>query len=239
MMSQASQSHDRFATTRWSVVMHLGGADARGVADALGDLARRYWYPVYAFVRRSGRAPEQAEAVTRTILQRLVGEAGSAVSPIASRQYRAYLYERVVALLDGAAATTQAGDFPAPADLERRYLRDHPQALSPEQVYQRSFAFEVLRRTLARLRREAADSGRADLCRALEPYLTRDPEAATVDHLATQLGMRKVTLIIGLKRLRERLRELAAQELADTVSSAEDLAAEQRSLLAILDEMAA
>jgi hypothetical protein len=240
MISQASQSHDRFAATRWSVVMHLGNASGSGAADALGDLAQRYWYPVYAYVRACGREPAQAEAKARAILRRLVAEAGNPASPIASRQYRAYLFERVVALLDRAdGLAVDAGDFPAPDDLERRYLRDHLAPSSPERIFQRSFALEVLRRTLGHLRREAAASGRADLCRSLEPYLTRDPAPAAVDHIATQLGVRKVTIIIGLKRLRDRLRHLAAQELADTVSSPDDVSAEQVALLAILDEMTA
>jgi RNA polymerase sigma-70 factor (ECF subfamily) len=241
MSSQASQSPDRFATTRWSMVMQLADKDAALARDALGDLAQRYWYPVYAYVRRSGHPPAAAAEVARHLLQRLVRDNASGQAPIASRHYRSYLLERVRSLLDGdwtsvVAEDPARADFAAPGDLEARFQRDHIAKSSPEQAFQRAFAMVVLQRTLQRLRSEAAQSGRTDLCRALEPYLARDPADADFERLALQLRARKVTLILGLKRLRQRLRELAAQELADTVSNADDLASEQDALLAILEE---
>jgi RNA polymerase sigma-70 factor (ECF subfamily) len=244
MTSHASQSHDRFATTRWSMVMQLVDKDSPLARDALGDLAQRYWYPVYAFVRRCGQPPAMAEQVTRDLLRRLVNE-NDGTQQIASRHYRSYLLDRVQALLDGnwtaAASEPDVPDieFPMPPDLERRFLRDHIAPSSPEQAFQRSFALVVLQRTLRRLRDEAAETGRADMCRALEPFLARDPEPGDYERVAAQLRTRKVTLILALKRLRQRLRELAALELSDTVSSADDLASEQAALLSILGEMTA
>jgi hypothetical protein len=46
-----------------------------------------------------------------------------------------------------------------------------------------------------------------------------------------------LALVHALKRLRQRFRELAGQELSDTVTSAEDLAREQAALLIVLREM--
>jgi len=243
MNSNASRSQDRFATTRWSMVMQLGEEHPAQARDALGDLAQRYWYPVYALVRRRGHAPAQAGQITGNLLRRLVND--DAGSPqIAARHYRNYLLERVHALLDRGHVNASSGradgpDLAAPDDLERRYLRDHVVPSSPDEAFQRSFALVVLQRTLRRLREEATQSGRADLCRALEPFLARDPAAADYDRIAFQLRSRKVTLILALKRLRQRLRELAAQELSDTVVSPADLASEQDALLAILEEVAA
>jgi len=242
MPSHASQSHDRFATTRWSMVMQLVDKDSPSARDALGDLAQRYWYPVYAFVRCRGQPPPMAEQVTRDLLRRLVNDSDG-TQQIGSGHYRSYLLERVHALLDDnwTVSPSEQGvpdiEFPAPPDLERRFLRDHSAPSSPEQAFQRSFALVVLQRTLRRLRDEAADTGRADMCRALEPFLARDPASADYERIALQLRTRKVTLILALKRLRQRLRELAALELSDTVSSAEALASEQDALLSILGEI--
>jgi len=242
MSSHASQSHDRFATTRWSMVMQLVDKDSPLARDALGDLAQRYWYPVYAFVRRRGHAPPMAEQVTRDLLRRLVNDSDG-TQQIGSGHYRSYLLGRVHALLDDnwTVGPTEQDvpdiEFAAPPDLERRFLRDHIAPSSPEQAFQRSFALVVLQRTLRRLRDEAAETGRADMCRALEPFLARDPASADYERIAAQLRTRKVTLILALKRLRQRLRELAALELSDTVSSADALASEQDALLSILGEM--
>jgi RNA polymerase sigma-70 factor (ECF subfamily) len=222
---------------RWSCSWSQGFAIGR---DAPGDLAQRYWYPVYAFVRRRGQPPQIAEQVTRDLLRRLVNDN---TQQIGSGHYRNYLLGRVHALLDDNWTVSPSErdvpgiEFPAPPDLERRFLRDHIAPSSPEQAFQRSFALVVLQRTLRRLRDEAAETGRADMCRALEPFLARDPASADYERIAVQLRTRKVTLILALKRLRQRLRELAALELSDTVSSADALASEQDALLSILDEI--
>lgn len=240
MIMNSQASHDRFATTRWSMVMRIAEQDTEQARDALGDLARRYAYPVYAFLRRSGQAPALAERTAHAMLQRLVLEDTGAQQPIASRQYRNHLLERISAYLaDGDAMTSspaERADSLVPANLERRYERDHAVPSTAEQAFQRSFAMVVIERTLRRLRDEAAQTGHADMCRALEPYLVRDPAALDYDRLALQLRSRKVTLIVALKRLRQRLQELATLELSDTVSSADDLAKEQDALLAILAE---
>jgi RNA polymerase sigma-70 factor (ECF subfamily) len=224
------------------MVMQLVDKDSPLARDALGDLAQRYWYPVYAFVRRRGQPPPMAEQVTRDLLRRLVNDSDG-TQRIGSGHYRSYLLGRVHALLDdnwtvGPTEQDVPGiEFPAPSDLERRYLRDHIEPSSPECAFQRSFALVVLQRTLRRLRDEAAETGRADMCRALEPFLARDPASADYERIAVQLRTRKVTLILALKRLRQRLRELAALELSDTVSSADALASEQDALLSILGEI--
>jgi RNA polymerase sigma-70 factor (ECF subfamily) len=223
--------------------MQPGDQHSAQARDALDDLVQRYWYPVYAFVRRSGHAPPQAGMITQKLLRSLVND-DTGSQQIGSRHYRSYLLDRVHDLLEQGQVTASATDtadtaFAAPADLERRYQRDHVAASSPDQAFQRSFALVVLQRTLRRLRDEASRSGRADMCRALEPFLSRDPANADYERIAIQLRSRKVTLILGLKRLRQRLRELAAQELSDTVIGPADLANEQDALLAILGEFSA
>jgi RNA polymerase sigma-70 factor (ECF subfamily) len=238
MVSHASQSFDRFATTRWSMVLQLGDHDVAEARGALGDLVQRYWYPVYAYVRCRGQPARAAEEITRGVLQQLIDDGGRAAAASTPRQYRSFLLERVRAIAD-ALPTTAAADgstLVAPPDLEQRFQTDHRAGATAEDTFQRSYALVVLRRALTRLRSEAAQGGRADMCRALEAFLSRDPTATDYERIAAQLQVRKITLILALKRLRQRLRELAAQELGDTVSSADDLGAEQEALLAVLGD---
>ena len=55
----------RFATTQWSVVLKAGSADTTGCREALAALCETYWYPVYAFIRRSGANATDAEDLTQ------------------------------------------------------------------------------------------------------------------------------------------------------------------------------
>src|SRR5438034_8878217 len=71
-MSLAEQEHHstptraaQFATTHWSVVLAAGDSSASAAQPALEQLCRAYWYPLYAFVRRIGHAPADAQDLTQ------------------------------------------------------------------------------------------------------------------------------------------------------------------------------
>jgi hypothetical protein len=229
---------ERLMATRWSMVMRSAGesADARG---ALGELARRYWYPVYVYLRRCGHAPASASDLARRFLRQLVGEIspGGHGQP-AHAHYRSYLLERLRQFLASKQDLPEPGDqadADMPTDLEERYQGDHIDAPSPEQSYQRAFALQVLHHTLRRLRSEARQTGHLAMYDRLEPFLARDPVPGEYEAAALDLHSRPLTIVVALKRLRQRFRELASEELADTVATADDLTAEQDALLVVLD----
>jgi len=233
--SQSAYSHDRFASTRWSVVMQQATAgDAR---DALGELARRYWYPVYGYVRRCGHEPEAAQQIARAFLQNLLRDFQQDQARTPRGHYRNYLLEQLHEFLAAGVRTDEStARLEPPRGLEQRYQHDHRTPSSPDAAYQRSFALEVLSRALRRLHAEAHQAGHQAMFAALERYLVRDPPPGEYEQAAAALGNRPLVLAIALKRLRQRLRELTAEELADTVTTHEDLATEQQTLLEILRE---
>lgn len=237
MMSAAS-SHDRFATTRWSVVMQSAAAEPADASHALTELAQRYWYPVYAYVRRCGHAPAIAQDITRSFLGGLMQQFRDDVTRHPQGHFRRYLLDQLNAFLGGdwreVVDSGAAGELTPPDDLEARNEHDNAGATSPAQAYERSFALEVIARALRRLHSEALQTGHLPMYQALEPYLANDPAAGEYEAISAQLQTRPLALIVALKRLRQRFRELVGQELADTVTSAEDLAAEQVALHAVL-----
>ena len=111
---------------------------------------------------------------------------------------------------------------------------DHIVQDSPEQGFQRSFALEVLGRSLRRLRLEAEQNGRGDMFTALQPFLAREPEPGQYQQLAQQMETPPLVLVIAVKRLRQRYRELTDDELMETVASPDDLENERSALLVIL-----
>ena len=62
-----------FTTTHWSVVLRAGVTDSPTAAQALDQLCRTYWYPLYAFVRRKGYSPHDAQDLTQAFFARLLG----------------------------------------------------------------------------------------------------------------------------------------------------------------------
>ena len=61
-----------FVTTHWSVVLAARDAEAPRAAEALEQLCRAYWYPLYAFVRRQGHSPEDAQDLTQQFFAQLL-----------------------------------------------------------------------------------------------------------------------------------------------------------------------
>ncbi|MBS0582783.1 MAG: hypothetical protein JSS42_06750 [Proteobacteria bacterium] len=240
MMSSSSHRIDRFATTRWSLAMQAVATTPDEAQVALAELVQRYWYPVYAYARRSGHAPVIAEDIARSFIGSLMRDFRDGGSEAGRGEFRRYLLGRLNAFLGRDwRETTDApgeGEISAPPDLEARYLQDLADSGSttPEQAYERAFALEVIARALHRLRSEARRTGHQAMYAALEPLLAREPAPGELDLTAQSLSSRPLALIVALKRLRQRLRELAGEELADTVASREQLQAEQATLHAVL-----
>jgi RNA polymerase sigma-70 factor (ECF subfamily) len=239
---QRSISNSRFAATRWSLVAAATVQDADAARRALIELCLRYWYPVYAYVRRCGHAPELAQEITRGFFEHLVQQRLSLPELRARGRFREYLLDALNRHLGSdwasAADPRPVAEFEQPQtwiDMEARYKTEPTHGMTPEQAYHRGYALEVLGNAMARLRREATEAGRQAMFEALVPWLGSDPGPGQYELLAAELSLRPMALIIALKRLRQRYRELAEAELGETVSSAPDLQAERELLARALD----
>lgn len=61
-----------FTTTHWTMVLSARQSDSPQAAEALEKLCRTYWYPLYAYVRRRGHAPHDAQDLTQEFFARLL-----------------------------------------------------------------------------------------------------------------------------------------------------------------------
>lgn len=239
-MNTQSNPDRIFAATRWSMITQVFGAGERASSGALTELCLRYRYPVYAYMRRCGHSSAAALGMTNRFLahvQRHFGDSG----PPSHQQFRRFLFQRLQDYLtrdwrETGSDSTYEQDTSVD-DWRARYERDMQRADSPEQAFQHGFAIEVLLRALDRLRKEAEETGHSDMYEKLAPFLARDPIAGQHDEIACLLHTRPLAIVVALKRLRQRLYELASEELADTVSSSEDLAAEQQAMFAALQSL--
>ena len=67
-----SSARAYFTTTHWSVVLRAGQTATASDREALGALCRAYWRPLYAFARRLGQTPADAEDLTQGFFARLI-----------------------------------------------------------------------------------------------------------------------------------------------------------------------
>jgi RNA polymerase sigma-70 factor (ECF subfamily) len=231
-------SSDHFAATRWSLV----AAARRGDAGApLAELCVHYWYPVYAYVRRCGHAPELAQAISLSFFHWLLSERLREVDPGRYGRFRSFMLAEVNRYVSevwrGEPVTEPLPGLapPLPTELlEARYRAETPAGATPERAYQQSYASEVLTRAHARVRAEAVQAGRDAMFDRLQPYLAEEPGPGDYEAIGRELGMPPLTLVVAVKRLRQRFRELVDEELCETVGDAEALASERAQLHQLL-----
>ncbi len=232
-------SHN-FSKTRWSLVLDLHHSPDDLADRSLRELSERYWYPVYAYARRSGHAPEIANDLCLAFFAHLPSVI-SAIDPRSHGRFRDFLLEQLNAFLTEDwhkySVTVIEQHLTAPfslEELEARLSQDHRPSSTPTQAYHRSFALEVLSRALHRLRKEAEQSGRLDMFRLLQPFLTSEPVPGQYEDISKQLNTPPLVLAIAIKRLRQRFRELAEDELTETVTNPADLDGERAALSDLL-----
>ncbi len=231
---------DAFALTDWALLDAV--RDSAAIAPkSLGQLCQSYWYPVYAYVRRWGFAPEVAYDTTQAFFGHLI-EAIRHEDAHSQGQFRQFLLTKLGQFLRedwrSERALPAGSELPVPmafAEVEARVQRERQEG-TPERSFQRGFALEVVGRGMQRLRAEAVQNGRLALFELLEPFLTCEPEPLQYQVLTEKMHAAGVAVAMAINRLRRRFRELVDDELAATLTSADDLDAERGALLAILGE---
>lgn len=236
-MSSIDPAHDRFAATNWSLVTRVGATDDATAHASLLTLCLRYWYPVFAYLRRSGHPPERAYALAQAFFQDLLRrDTAQAVAPRYGR-FRLFLQaelNRFLAQDPDAEAPPVMLSGPSLEALEARHRAEQGEPRSPEEVLRRGFAVDILAAAHRRLHREADEAGHAAMFAELERFLTAEPRPGDYDAAAQRLAVRPLFVSMAVKRLRQRFRELVDHELRETIASAAELEAEREALLQVL-----
>ena len=230
-----------FAPTRWSVVVRAReGSDSQRRA-AMEALARSYWYPLYAFLRRSGKGAEDAEDLVQEFFARLLaGRLLDAATPERGRFRTLLLVSLRNFATDShrlASAEKRGGGAQAiPLDAalaEEQWQADAGGASSPELAFDRAWADALLAAVEARLRREFARVEKGALFEALWPLVNGAPRGESNEAIGIRFGMSANAAAAALLRLRDRYAEAVREEIAQSVSSDEEIEEELRHLLAL------
>ncbi len=231
-----------FGTTHWSVVLTAGKGESPRAAEAMEALCRSYWYPLYVFVRRRGYNPQDAQDLTQAFFAHLLAKDFLAgVGPEKGR-FRSFLLVCLKHFLSDERAKARAakrGGTVAPVMLdlgeaEERYQLEAQVDASPETLYERRWAVDLLDRVLDRQRQEAVVADRDTRFNELKGCLLGEDPMETYAQLGTRLGLSETAVKVAVYRLRQRYRELLRDEIAHTVTRPEEVEEELRYLFAIV-----
>jgi RNA polymerase sigma factor (sigma-70 family) len=241
-LDSVPRSARQFATTHWSAVLAAGKPDSPRAADALNQLCRTYWYPLYAWVRRQGYTPHDAQDLIQGFLARLLQKDDLADVDRAHGKFRSFLLASLKHYLANEQIRVRAWKrggrhqiVPLETDnAETRYGAEPADTLSADRIYDRRWALTVLEQVMGRLRAEFRLRGKEFIFEHLKACLTGDrldqPYAELARHLAVSVSAVKVSV----HRLRQRYRELLRDEIAQTVGDPAAVDEELRHLMDIL-----
>jgi DNA-directed RNA polymerase specialized sigma24 family protein len=233
-----------FATTHWSVVLNAGHLDSPAAPEALERLCCAYWYPLYAFVRRSGYDPETAKDLTQSFFERLIEKNFLQDVSRGKGRFRSFMLAALRHFLanewDRQKTVRRGGGYRfVPLDegwIESRELEDAAVVLTPETLYERRWALTVLEAAKAKLAADYAASGRAKLFDALQVYLSGETGLAPYSEVASRLELSIDAVKKAVERLRRRYGEFLRDEVAQTLAQPSEVEEEIRHLRRVLAE---
>jgi len=231
-----------FSTTHWSkVALAKEPTDAQGIA-ALEQLCCTYWYPLYAYLRRRGYPPGDAEDLTQELFARLLRDNSFAQVDRAKGKFRSFLLASLNHLLANEHARSQAIKRGSGRPImaldrkagEQRYQYQPTTDATPEKLYEREWALTLLDQAMRGLHGEWVAAGKAAQFEQLKCFLACDGEERSYPALATQWQTTANAVAATVYRLRQRYRELVREQIAHTVLGPEELEEELHHLFAVL-----
>jgi len=231
-----------FETTRWSLVLAAGGGDRTAARAALANLCESYWYPLYAYVRRRGRNPDDARDLTKAFFASLLERRDFEHVDRELGRFRAFLLASLKHFLANEYArdqTLKRGGGVVPISLtvdsaEERYEQEPADATTPETLYERRWALTVIDRVLASVREEWRSHRREREFDALRSCLLGSAPPGGYAATAAQLGMSEGAVKTAVHRLRRRFRLQLRTDIAETVSDPSEIDEEIRYLIKAL-----
>ena len=231
-----------FATTHWSVVLEAQG-ESPAAQDALEKLCRTYWRPVYAFLRRQGVGPEEAEDITQGFFAQLLERRKFSSLRKEKGRLRSFLLGALNYFLADErrrAMAIKRGKGQRLIPLERlrvdeRIEMEPSDPVTAEMIYERRWASTVLEQVLSRLKDEYHAAGNAALFDSLKELLPDEPGAPSQAGIAARLGMSENAVRQAFYRFRQRYQSLLREEIAHTVATPGDIEDELRYLIAVLE----
>jgi DNA-directed RNA polymerase specialized sigma24 family protein len=244
--ASAAEAGRVFATTRWSLVLcaaHPAGSEA-GTREALAELCRIYWRPIFLFIHQRGYSVEEAQDLTQDFFLMILESDWLQRADEHRGRFRSFLLGSLHYFLDHAQERKKAAKRGGKIEFISWDAQTAPSqlwpsgsahdALPPEQLFDLRWATTVVEQAMGRLHDECERHGRLRLYETLSQHLAADRAEVSYAALAADLGVAETVVKKQLHNLRQRYRTLLRDEVAQTVENPADVEDEIRHLCAVL-----
>lgn len=235
-----SPGEGKLPTTQWTLVARLHSSDPQQVRRALDDLCAQYHYPLYCYIRRRGLDHHDAQDALHDFLSKLLRNDSFGAADSEKGRLRTFLLSALQRFLINWRRDQRHRERElsieaesALAESEDRYRKERfADDDSPDHIFERQWAHEMLARVMQQLREHYAGKGKSALFEALSPVLLAGGSLVghDSDAIASSLGMKPGTLRMALMRLLDDFREALKTEIAQTTEDPEAIKEEFRQL---------
>ena len=228
--------------TRWTLVQAVQSDDGEKAAQAMEALCHCYWYPIYAFLRRSGHNAQDAEDLTQEFFQKLVTGTALDTARQDGGKLRSYLLGILKRQLSKRARHDHAqkrggGQTQLSFDAlqaSERYELEPLDNHDPEWLFTHAWAQDLLASVREKLRAAYQVTGHEGVFDILLPFLIWDKEPPSHREIAAQIGSSEAGSRILIHRLRTKFRDLLRDEVSLTVLTPEEIPEEMAWLQNVL-----
>lgn len=231
-----------FPSTHWTLVRAVQGSSTEDAAEAMEELCKNYWYPIYAYLRRSGHAKHDAQDLTQAFFHRLITENALLSAQQEAGKLRSWLLGVLKKLLSDHgrhhAAQKRGGGIPHVSfdelAAEERYELEPAKTSDPDAFFTQLWAQALLTGVREKLRAAYEAAGRREVFDLLLPFLMWDHDPPSCREIAKQIGSSEVATRLLIHRLRVKFRSLLREEAAQTVMTPEEIPGELAWLQGVL-----
>lgn len=232
-----------FRTTQWTLILQAARPDSSLGQEAFGKLYSDYWPPLYAYVRRRGFSPEEAEDITQSFFTRILERKALTDLQQNGGRFRSFLLTALANFLANEwdrqhAQKRGSGQRPVPLEIregENRFIAlQVPDGMTPETIFEKQWVFTLLEQVMARLSEEWAMAGKAELFAELRIFLQGDRLGPRYAEIAARRAVSEALIKVTVHRLRQRYGHLLREEIARTLSHPNDVDEELHHLMNVL-----
>ncbi len=218
--------------------------DAPEARAALGELCEAYWTPVFRFLRREGRNEDESRELAQEFFTRLLSGGGIDKADPKKGRFRSYLLGALKHFLAdrrrsegrekrGGGAVIESIEAAGTETSPGLQIPD-PTGTIPDAYFDREWALSVMDRALKAVQATFAESGKGKQFEALKPWLIGETENLSQTAAAAELSMTTGAIKVAIHRLRKGFRDAIQAEIAQTVTTPEEITEELRYLIEVL-----